>query len=671
MSSQLIELNSLEKNDLEVWVNPGSGSDFDYSDGSNEEQYLIDLFKSTQDLSLDSPELAEAIQDWASLYHLSSSRANLLKNINLPENSTILELGCGCGAITRYLAEQGHKVTAVEGSLKRAEIARLRNREMNNVKVVCHNFNSLDLAPEHYDVILFIGVLEYAKRFSGQDDITAEQAVIQLLNQAKAALQPDGLMVIAIENRTGLKYELGALEDHFAIANVGIDNYQGYEFVGIKTYDYSQWQNILTESGLSNQFYYPFPDYKLPDLIICGDMVEQDAKFLSTQIQSTDPISDWRMPESEQEKWAAVIRNNELAEKANSFGIIATKEAIDTDLLFKNEWCLYDKDKIKSDYRLDLSKNRVENPIINKEIERLFNKPSEVKKSLLNVWLEEFSLKPGQQILIDLTASFIENFKHQQPTNKLFDLDQIMLVADKPSTLSSAKYWQLDLNVALEQQLFNLLLDFCITQRKYLTKASDLHLLNIEQIITVSFNSQDLNLTDIRSTLVEFLQNFNNLTQISPDNVEQDLATIISGFNQYDFNYVNSELFFTSAPSLFSQNNCRRVVNKQTGSMTTLYFRELPGESRHLRFDPCDQLHGNGHYFSIINFSIFSDENHGLRKLELDFHRQTSNLELVDQAKNVFKVAGIDPQIVFSLPEDLKIMTPSYNLAIQIQWLGK
>ena len=670
MSSQLIELNSLVKNDSGVWINPDAVSDFDYSDGSNEEQYLADLFESTQDLSLDSPELAAAIQDWASLYHLSSTRANLLRNIKLPECSNILELGCGCGAITRYFAESGHNVTAVEGSLRRAEIAKLRNSDINQVEVICQNFNSLELPQKYYDAVLFIGVLEYAKRFSGQDKITPEQAVISLLKKTASALKTKGFIIITIENRTGLKYELGALEDHLAIANVGLDDYKGYEFTGVKTYDYTQWQNILTECGLANRFYYPFPDYKLPNLVICNDINIQDARYLSTQIQSNDPISSWQIPQPEQTKWLDIMLQKQLAAKANSFGIVATKEQIKAGDIFLNSWSLSDTDTIKPNYRLDLNDKSENNSINFKQLRRLYDKPGEVSKSLLNYWLETFAQSPNQQTLSSLAREFLSEYKNLKLTDKLFSLDQIMLPSTG-ATFQYAKYWQLDSEVSAEKQLFHLLLDFCINQKKILAKAESLHFSNIEQVVTDIFDFVGFNFPDLRQELVEFEQSFHNITQLHNTDVEQKLATIISNFDQYNFDYINSQLFFAEQPGLFNQDNSISILNKQISVPTKLSFKGIASQNSYLRFDACDHIHGYQHYFSITDIQAQDSKNNLIKSLNLVKDVHTNDLEVIDPALNIFKVDGIDPQIVFSLPEDLKSWIPSYNLAILIQWLGK
>ena len=252
-----MSLNSLYLNDRGIWIDPDDRAEFAYSDGADEEDYLIHVLGSADDLTLDSTELRRACRDWVSEYHLSAIRANLLRTVNFPEQARILEVGSGCGAVTRFLGESGYIVDAVEGSATRAEISALHCRDLDNVRVIKHNFNTLDLPPGHYDAVLFIGVLEYARRFMEIPDITAEQAVISLLEKAAACLNESGVIVAAIENRTGLKYAKGAYEDHLARPDVGIENYAGFEFAGIRTYDDKQWQQIITRARLFHRLFLP------------------------------------------------------------------------------------------------------------------------------------------------------------------------------------------------------------------------------------------------------------------------------------------------------------------------------------------------------------------------------------------------------------------------------
>jgi 16S rRNA A1518/A1519 N6-dimethyltransferase RsmA/KsgA/DIM1 with predicted DNA glycosylase/AP lyase activity len=71
--------------------------------------------------------------------------------------------------MTRYLGETGATVIAVEGSLRRAEIAAERCRDLRNVSVYCDNLIQFE-AEGHFDIVTLIGVLEYAPCFISSED---------------------------------------------------------------------------------------------------------------------------------------------------------------------------------------------------------------------------------------------------------------------------------------------------------------------------------------------------------------------------------------------------------------------------------------------------------------------------------------------------------------------
>ena len=119
-----------------IWLKP-TYSSIAYSDGDEVEQRIGNIIGQATDISVLSTELSQKFTDWASLYHLSSSRANILRPMeSILKGADVLEIGAGCGAITRYLGEIGANVVALEGSLRRAAIARSRTRDLDNVEVV-------------------------------------------------------------------------------------------------------------------------------------------------------------------------------------------------------------------------------------------------------------------------------------------------------------------------------------------------------------------------------------------------------------------------------------------------------------------------------------------------------------------------------------------------------
>ena len=78
--------------------------------------------------------------------------------------------------------------------------------------------------------------------------------------------QINGKVIIAIENKFGLKYFAGASEDHTGKMFDGINNYDGIN--SVKTFTKKELTKVLTKNGFDNlEYYYPMPDYKLPEVI--------------------------------------------------------------------------------------------------------------------------------------------------------------------------------------------------------------------------------------------------------------------------------------------------------------------------------------------------------------------------------------------------------------------
>jgi len=304
-----------------VLVSTEAGS-IEYSDGSESEQYLKTVLENASDLSSHSPELERAVQDWASEYHLTGMRANLLRGFDFDGCDTVLELGCGCGAISRYLGERGLAVDAVEGSCERAELAALRCRDLDNVTVHCANFNNLELPDETYDLICLVGVAEYAARFMDAKD-PGVPPVVRLLKKLAKALRPGGVVLVAIENRTGMKYVLGAHEDHYAKRFVGINEYFGVW--DINTYSLPEWQEIFRASGVeASRVYLPFPDYKLPKVVLSQHFVSGNPHaFCNLEgLESRDYVEAFRPFIRESMFWQAAAGSDTLDRYANSFLLV-------------------------------------------------------------------------------------------------------------------------------------------------------------------------------------------------------------------------------------------------------------------------------------------------------------------------------------------------------------
>jgi len=319
--SKLVELNRFTRGTNGVFQTIKEQREFDYSDGEASEKKLYKILSTAKDLSSTSVELESQIVDWPTEYHLSGVRSNLLRPLNLDGVVRVLELGCGCGSITRYLGEQdGIHVDAIEGSPTRAGLAALRCRDLANVSISTANFNEIKVPENYYDLVLFIGVTEYAGRFSEQN--SDEAALADLLELGKRASSKNGAVIIAIENRLGLKYLLGASEDHYGVPFVGIDHYP--KSTGIRTYSRDEWIEH-TANFKKARFLYPFPDYKLPTMLVNETSMSELGES-AEPIRSRDYLKTFDLGEDEYRAWQGLAQAGTLAQHANSFLIVLSDQ---------------------------------------------------------------------------------------------------------------------------------------------------------------------------------------------------------------------------------------------------------------------------------------------------------------------------------------------------------
>lgn len=299
---------------------------FAYSDGDAVESQIASIVRDCVDPSVFSEELEQAITDWPTLYHLGRGRINLLRPFAASLKGRTLEIGCGCGAITRALGEIGGQVVAVEGSGVRAAIAASRCRDLPNVTVVHDAFDQFECDGQ-FDTVTLIGVLEYARKYFKVPD--GEDPVVGMLRAARRFLRPGGVLLIAIENQLGLKYLAGSPEDHVGIPMYGVEDlYGGADVV---TFGAEELRRLLRQAGFPGQeWWYPFPDYKFPVSLFSEAGVAATDCDLSPLLQNSVLLDPQRFPSpafSIESAWSPVFRNGLAGALANSFAILASDRA--------------------------------------------------------------------------------------------------------------------------------------------------------------------------------------------------------------------------------------------------------------------------------------------------------------------------------------------------------
>lgn len=308
---------------------------FTYSDGDENERRLLEVTKSARDLSSLSLELHQNDQSWIDRYHFSMHRGSIVRCLPLSRPTRVLEIGAGCGAVTRALAEKFTQVDAIEGSLNRARICSSRCRDLENVRVFVSEINRITPEP-NYDLVLLVGVLEWSSGF-----VEGIHPFRKCLQIASNALVEDGTIVIAIENQLGLKYFLGSGEDHCGKEFEGLHGYPTFHLA--ETFSKLRLSEMLKASGLiALRFMYPFPDYKMARVVITDEAVSLCSESVGYWV-SRYPFEDYLQPKRRILGNRGLIaceiaKAGLLGELANSFLILASRRE---SALPKQSWMVW------------------------------------------------------------------------------------------------------------------------------------------------------------------------------------------------------------------------------------------------------------------------------------------------------------------------------------------
>lgn len=230
-----------------------------YSDGEIEDK-ILSIVKNAAHVEY--PSIIEESRSWPILYHLSSLRGNIVDWLPIKPTDKVLEIGSGCGVITEKLAEKAKSVTCVDLSAKRSRINAYRNQDKDNIEIHVGNFSDIEPSlGEDYDFACMIGVFEY-----GQSYIHTKTPYEDFLKIMMKHVKKEGCIVIAIENKFGLKYWAGCQEDHAGTYFCGLEGYP--EGGSARTFTRPGLEKIFKNCGVKNySFYYPYPDYKFPTVI--------------------------------------------------------------------------------------------------------------------------------------------------------------------------------------------------------------------------------------------------------------------------------------------------------------------------------------------------------------------------------------------------------------------
>ena len=291
-----------------------SGKDL-YSDGDVEDE----LLKIAQDISQEQyNEVIGAKKSWPVFYHFSHLRENILTWVPFTGREKVLEIGSGCGAVTGALCRLAGEVTGIDLSLKRSRINANRNRKAGNLRLYVGNFEDIEPnLPDDYDVITLIGVFEYSAGY-----IHSPEPYEEFLRRIGRHLKPGGRILLAIENRFGLKYWAGCTEDHTGVLFDGLEGYPAGG--GVRTFTRREMERILKHSGpWEAAWYFPFPDYKFPMAVYSERRLPEEGELNRTEYN----FDRLRMELFDESKvYDSILESGLYPEFANSFFLVITRE---------------------------------------------------------------------------------------------------------------------------------------------------------------------------------------------------------------------------------------------------------------------------------------------------------------------------------------------------------
>ncbi len=301
-------------------------SEISYSDGKTIEAEIGAALNAAADTSSLSRVAQNRFGEWPFRYHLSPERGNLLRPFNF-SGLDVVEFGCGLGAVSRGVAERCEFLYLIEGTQSRFDAAKARLRDLENWDGTVANFADA-IPPRQFDVALSVGVLEYAELYLKPPPDFKGDAFAYGVSLMRRWLKPDGVLIIAIENRLGLKYWAGAGEDHTGFRFDGLSGYP--EAASPKTFSRKELNQRLKNAELAVvDEYFPFPDYKMPHAVIRESLAEKFPESAAS-LASARPFEDYhhekRTVLSEPLALRELTKAGLFGDFSNSFLFVATAD---------------------------------------------------------------------------------------------------------------------------------------------------------------------------------------------------------------------------------------------------------------------------------------------------------------------------------------------------------
>lgn len=198
-------------------------------------------------------------------YSLSPLRHDLFQWYPFEKEGSLLEIGAGYGQLTPLFTQKVNRVVAVEDSTSKCDII---SKRAEDASVMLSDFDDIQL-DEKFDYIILCNIFEYAKSF-----VESENPYVDYLNYLKKFLKEDGVILIALSNRLGLKYFSGFKEEHSNHYFYGINGFDDSSIA--QTFSKTELENIIKAAEFSNyKFFYPYPSHEFTQVVHTDKLINK------------------------------------------------------------------------------------------------------------------------------------------------------------------------------------------------------------------------------------------------------------------------------------------------------------------------------------------------------------------------------------------------------------
>lgn len=203
--------------------------------------------------------LDNGIEDTPEYIYNSPERHNLLKCFSI--NGRVLEIGAMFGSLTDYICTKAKEVVVIEKNKGNQKIIKKKCEQFSNL--IIKEIDLVDMSSlGNFDYIVIHDIVGILKKTF----VTDSDSIISFLNKLYDMLNNSGKLYLDCENRLGMKYLAGAIEEYSKKRFSSINRFKNYDF--LRTYTKEELELICESSMFAKyKFYYPFPNSYFPSEI--------------------------------------------------------------------------------------------------------------------------------------------------------------------------------------------------------------------------------------------------------------------------------------------------------------------------------------------------------------------------------------------------------------------